>query len=192
MERRLLKIHNEYTGDMTNSVRERIYWPCSVEYVPSKNCYFVGKGNLKVIFSDNCLRRMAPLKECQARPTPSYHTRTHCIFCRRYFQRLAQCLAQVDAHKFNNSTNSGLKENEERNPSLQTKSKQRNLSYGSARYSSMGRRWFIQGQTMKGTSATQTGNINATFPAPSTSRNPGFVPSLGYVGNMTADTWARG
>lgn len=22
---------------MTNSVREKIYWPCSVEYVPSKN-----------------------------------------------------------------------------------------------------------------------------------------------------------
>lgn len=45
---------------------------------------------------------------------------------------------------------------------------------------------------MEGTSATQTGNINATFPAPSPSRNLGFVPGLGYVGNMTVDTCATG
>lgn len=64
----------------------------------------MGKGNLKVIFSDNCLRRKTALKECQARPTPSNHTHTLYFLPPVYFQRLAQCLAQVDAHKFNKST----------------------------------------------------------------------------------------
>lgn len=39
---------------------------------------------------------------------------------------------------------------------------------------------------------TLTETINATFPAPSTSRNPAFVPSLGRVENTTGDTCATG
>lgn len=139
----------------------------------------MGKGNLKVIFSDNCLRRMTALKDCPARPTPSNHTHTLYILSPVYFQRLAQCLAQVDAHKFNKSTNSGLKENEERNPSLQTFKTTEFILWFCTLFQYGKEVWFIQGQTMEGTSATQTGNINATFPAPSTSRNPGFFPAWG-------------